>query len=196
MVAALATAGPVPAQVAPVADVVVNMRGVEIADVAEQISRITGRTLILDPTVKGVVNVTSAEPLTADGVWELFLSVLRVHGFAAVRSGRAWRIVPLPRRSATPAWRATSGQEVVTRLVRLRNVPAEEAARVLRPLVASFGSLESLASPNAIVVTDYAENVRRVERLAQALDGGGGAAFESIALTTRPRATWPPRSRA
>ena len=71
-----------------VADVVVNMRAVEIADVAEQISRITGRTLILDPGVKGTVNVTSAEPLTVDGVWELFQSVLRVHGFVAVKSGR------------------------------------------------------------------------------------------------------------
>ena len=84
---------PVAAQTQP-ADIVVNMRGVEIADVADQISRITGRTLILDPTVKGQVTVTSAEPLSPGGVWELFQSVLRANGFSAVRSGRAWRIVP------------------------------------------------------------------------------------------------------
>ncbi|WP_204268050.1 hypothetical protein, partial [Escherichia coli] len=69
-------------------DVVVNMRGVEISDVADQISRITGRTLILDPAVKGVVTVTSSTPLSPQGVWELFQSVLRANGFAAVRSGR------------------------------------------------------------------------------------------------------------
>ncbi len=79
---------------AQAADIVVNMRGVEIADVADQISRITGRTLILDPTVKGQVTVTSAEPLSPAGVWELFQSVLRANGFAAVRSGSAWRIIP------------------------------------------------------------------------------------------------------
>ena len=86
LIAASLAAMPVSAQsTAQPADVVVNMRGVEISDVAEQISRITGRTLILDPAVKGTVNVTSAEPLSVDGVWDLFQSVLRVHGFAAVR---------------------------------------------------------------------------------------------------------------
>ncbi|PTQ09847.1 type II secretion system protein GspD [Sphingomonas oleivorans] len=175
----------VPAQAqAPVADVVVNMRAVEIADVAEQISRITGRTLILDPGVKGVVNVTSAEPLSVDGVWDLFQSVLRVHGFAAVKSGRAWRIIPQASaiRDAGSGGGRLGGQDVVTRLIRLRNVPADAAARMFRPLVASFGNIESMPSPNAIVVTDFAENVRRIERLALSLDSGGGAAFDSISL--------------
>ena len=173
-----------PAAGAPAGDIIVNMRGVEIADVAEQISRITGRTLILDPGVKGVVNVTSAEPLSVAGVWDLFQSVLRVHGLAAVRSGRAWRIIPAASaiRDAGSGSARITGQEVVTRLIRLRNVPGEAAARVFRPLVAAFGTIESLPSPNAIVVTDYAENVRRIERLARPLDSGGGAVFDSITL--------------
>ena len=166
------------------ADVVINMRGVEIADVADQISRITGRTLILDPAVKGVVTVTSATPLTPAGVWELFQSVLRANGFSAVRSGRAWRIVPAAnavREGSVPS-RGASGQELVTRMIRLSNVPAAEAARVVRPLVATFGSVEPLAQPNAIVVTDYADNVRRVEAIARQLDGGGGSTFATIML--------------
>ncbi|HWL47064.1 MAG TPA: type II secretion system secretin GspD, partial [Sphingomonadaceae bacterium] len=179
------SAAPVAGQ-RPAGDIVVNMRGVEIADVAEQISRLTGRTLILDPNVKGVVTVTSAEPLTAAGVWDLFQSVLRVHGFAAVRSGRAWRIVPGASaiRDTGSAGGGLTGQEVTTRLIRLHNVPAEAAARVFRPIVAAFGTVEALSTPNAVVVTDYAENVRRIERLARALDSGGGSAFESISLKT------------
>lgn len=165
------------------ADVVVNMRAVEIADVAEQISRITGRTLILDPGVKGVVNVTSAEPLSVAGVWDLFQSVLRVHGFAAVKSGRAWRIIPQAAavRDVGSGGQLT-GQDLTTRMIRLQNVSGDQAARVFRPLVASFGSVEAMASPNAIIVTDYAENVRRIEGLARALDSGGGASFDSISL--------------
>jgi general secretion pathway protein D len=177
-------AAPPPAQDASAADVVVNMRGVEIADVADQISRITGRTLILDPAVKGVVTVTSATPLTPAGVWELFLSVLRANGFAAVRSGRAWRVVPAAnavREGGVPA-RGASGQELVTRMIRLSNVPAAEAARVVRPLIATFGSVEPLQQPNAIIVTDYADNVRRVEAIARQLDGGGGSTFATIPL--------------
>lgn len=165
-------------------DIVINMRGVEIADVADQISRITGRTLILDPSVKGVVTVTSATPLSPSGVWELFQSVLRANGFSAVRSGRAWRIVPAAnavRDGGVPS-RAAGGQELVTRMVRLANVPSADVARVVRPLVATFGSVEPLSSPNAIVITDYADNVRRVEAIARQLDGGSGATFATITL--------------
>ncbi len=167
------------------ADIVVNMRGVEIADVADQISRLTGRTLILDPAVKGTVTVTSATPLSPNGVWELFQSVLRANGFAAVRSGRAWRIVPqgnAVRDGGVPS-RGASGQELITRMIRLANVPAAEAARVVRPLVAAFGSVEPLAQPNAVVVTDYADNVRRIEGILRSLDGsGGGLTFATVQL--------------
>lgn len=165
-------------------DIVINMRGVEIADVADQISRITGRTLILDPAVKGVVTVTSATPLSPAGVWELFQSVLRANGFSAVRSGRAWRIVPAANavRDGGVPNRAAGGQELVTRMVRLANVPSADVARVIRPLVATFGSVEPLSSPNAIVITDYADNVRRVEAIARQLDGGSGATFATITL--------------
>lgn len=172
---------------APVAtqDVVINMRGADIKDVAEQVSRITGRTLVLDPQVQGQVNVVSAEPLSRNGVWELFLSVLRTSGFAAVRSGNVWRIVPqatVVQSGASETGAASSNQQIVTRLVRLRNLPSDQAVRALRPLVSSFGAIEALTEPNAVVVTDYAENIRRVQQLAASLDQGGGTAFDSIAL--------------
>jgi general secretion pathway protein D len=166
-------------------DVVINMRGADIKDVAEQVSRITGRTLVLDPQVQGQVNVVSAEPLSRNGVWELFLSVLRTSGFAAVRSGNVWRIVPqatVVQSGASETGAATSNQQIVTRLVRLRNLPSDQAVRALRPLVSSFGAIEALTEPNAVVVTDYAENIRRVQQLAATLDQGGGTAFDSIAL--------------
>jgi general secretion pathway protein D len=181
--AAFAQSAPAPAA-QDAGDVVINMRGVEIADVADQVSRITGRTLILDPAVKGPVTVTSATPLTPAGVWELFQSVLRANGFAAIRSGRAWRIVPAAnavREGVVPS-RGASGQQLVTRMVRLTNVPAADVARVVRPLVATFGSVEPLTTPNAVVVTDYADNVARIESIARQLDGSGGSTFATITL--------------
>ncbi|WP_136163427.1 type II secretion system secretin GspD [Sphingomonas flavalba] len=164
-------------------DVVVNMRDIDIADVAEQISRITGRTLILDPQVRGTVNVSSATPLSPEGVWDLFQSVLRAQGFAAIRSGRVWRIVGQAN-AARDGGIGTHGRgaEVVTRLIRLHSLAPDQAVRVFKPLVAQFGSVEALTSPNAIVVTDYADNVRRIQGLAAALDGGAGAEFQAITL--------------
>lgn len=179
----LAQTLPVPVVVPPPpADVVVNMRDVDIADVAQQISRITGRTIILDPAVKGTVNVASATPLSPAGVWELFVAVLRGQGFAVTRNGRAWRVLPQATAVREPANGAATGR-VITRMVRLRNVSPEAAARIFRPLVAAFGSIESVTNPNAIIVTDYADNVARVEGLARSLDGGGsGKGFDTITL--------------
>ncbi len=166
----------------PPADVVVNMRDVDIADVAQQISRITGRTIILDPAVKGTVNVASATPLSPSGVWELFVSVLRGQGFAVTRNGRAWRVLPQATAVREPANGAAAGR-VITRMVRLHNLSPEAAARIFRPLVAAFGSIESVTNPNAIVVTDYADNVARIEALARSLDGGGSSkGFDTITL--------------
>ncbi|MCA3699999.1 MAG: type II secretion system protein GspD, partial [Brevundimonas sp.] len=124
------------------------------------------RTLVLDPQVQGQVNVVSAQPLSRNGVWELFLSVLRTSGYAAVRSGSIWRIVPqasVVQSGASETGAASSTQQVVTRLVRLRNLPSDQAVRALRPLVSSFGAIEALTEPNAVVVTDYAENIARVQ---------------------------------
>ena len=73
---------------------VINLRGAEISVLAEQVSEITGRTLVLDPNLSGDVSVVSAEPLDEDGVWALFQSILQVRGFVAVQSGTAWQVVP------------------------------------------------------------------------------------------------------
>ncbi len=183
-------AAPLAAQDRPPAragEVIVNMRDVDIAQVAEQVSRLTGRTIILDPQVKGMVNVVSAEPLAPAAVWDLFRSVLKGYGFAAVRAGTAWRIVPQASAvqggaTAPTGPGAARPADVVTRVVPLRNLAADAAVRVFRPLVASFGSIEALAVPNAVVVTDYADNVRRIERLAEQLDGSGASGFDSLAL--------------
>jgi general secretion pathway protein D len=187
----LAPLPPMPPPVAAqsVRSVVVNLRNVELEQVAEQISRITGRTIVLDPNVGGRVSVVSSGRVSPAGAWELFRSVLRLQGYAAVRSGNVWRIVPQAQAvqsgSAGTANGTARGQEVVTRLIRLQTLPSAEAVRILRPLVASFGSIEASTRPNAVIVTDYAENVRRIERLARSLDGSGGGAvsFQSISLS-------------
>jgi len=174
-VAAPPQTGPSPAAV------IVNLRDIDIADVAQQVSRITGRTIILDPAVKGTVNVVSSRPLGPDGVWQLFESVLRGQGFAVVRNGRAWRVIAQADAARQPASGSASGQ-MITRMIRLDKVSPEAALRVLKPLVASFGSLEMTTNPNAIIVTDYADNVARIEGLAHALDHSQGAGFDTISL--------------
>ncbi len=163
---------------------IMNFRDASIRDVAEQVSAITGRTIILDPSVTGTVTVIAADPLSSDGVWELFQSALRVNGFTAVRSGDVWRAIPQANavQSAGLARGGGRSQDLVTRLIPLRNLSAESAQRVLRPLVNTSGSLEALANPNAIIVTDFADNVGRIVELARQIDSGQGADIATITL--------------
>jgi general secretion pathway protein D len=167
---------------------VMNLRDADLRVLAEQVSEITGRTLVLDPNVTGTVTVISSAPLDKDEVWELFQSVLGVQGFAALPSGNLWRIVPqaaVREGGVVPQGGAGVGAgrlDVVTRLVPLKNFPATTAVGALRPLVASFGYIEAVADTNTLVITDTAENVGRIERIARALDSGPGHEVYTIPI--------------
>ncbi len=152
----------------------INLRETDVTVLTEQIADITGRTLIVHPELSGDITVVSAEPLDADGAWELYQSILRARGFHAVQSGVIWQIVRLD--SARAAAQVEFGpieagsQDFVTRLVLLENLPATEAVRVLRPLVDASASIEALEDPNAILITDTGDGVARIMAIARALD--------------------------
>lgn len=154
---------------------VINLRATEITVLAEQVSEITGRTLVIDPALTGPVTVVSAEPLNQTEVWSLFQSILRVRGFVAIESGVIWEVIPADdarAKGGTLIGAAGAGdQDFVTRLLPLERLPAEEAVRVLRPLVAQNGYIEALTDPNAIIVTDTLANVKRIAEIAQTFDG-------------------------
>ena len=147
---------------------VMNLRSADIRALCEQVSEITQRTLIIDPAVTGEVTVISQEPLDEEGVWDLFQSVLRVQGFVAIRSGTIWRVIPQANMREAGVELSDEGGPVrrldmVTRLVQLDNFPATTAVDALRPLVASFGYIQSLPETNTLVITDNSENVNRIE---------------------------------
>ena len=179
LIAQLAAIAPLRAQEdAKPATFVINLRDADIRTLSEQVSEITGRTLVLDPNVSGIVTVISTEPLNVDGVWELYQSVLSVQGYAALPSGNLWRIVPqaaIREGGGIMENNAEVGRlDVITRLVQLKNFPATTAVGALRPLVASFGYIEAVVDTNTLVITDTAENVRRIEGIARALDADTG----------------------
>lgn len=162
---------------------VINLRDTALQAFSEKVAEITGRTIILDPAARGQVTVISAEPLDADGVWSLYQTALRGAGLAAVRLGNVWRVVPQAGFGGAARGPAGGGsQDFVTAMIPLQNLSSAEAQRVLRPLVANFGTLEALQQPNAIVIIDTSENVRRISDLLRDLDTRPARDIRSVRL--------------
>ena len=116
----------------------INLRNTDLREFITQVSEISGKSFVIDPRIKGNVTVISSTPLDEEGVYELFLSVLRVHGFAAVPAGNSTKIVQqvLAKQSGNPFdFEKVNSEEIITRVVPVTHAPAQELVKILRPLI-------------------------------------------------------------
>jgi general secretion pathway protein D len=155
--------------------ITVNFVNADIQSVIKTIGQWTGRNFILDPRVTGTVNIVSDRPVSKDMLFQILLSTLRVQGFAAVEDGGFVKIVPEAeaKTSAGPVGEQaarTPGDRIVTQVFILQNESAVQLVPVLRPLVTANNFIAAYPNNNAIVITDYAENVRRIQRIIQSID--------------------------
>ena len=135
----------------------------------------TGINFIVDPRVKATVNVVSPEPVDADKLYEIFLSVLEVHGYAAVQVGQLIKIVPssVGVQNAVPLVSEPSdtGDELVSQVIQLKTAASLQVVETLRPLVPESASLSAESTSNTIIVTDRAANIDKIIELITLLDG-------------------------
>ena len=155
--------------------VTLNFVNADIDAVVKAVGEITGRNFLVDPRVKGTVNIVSAQPVPRSLVYPTLLSALRMQGFAAVESDGITKIVPEAeaKTQAGPVARATvsaSGDRIVTQVIPLRYESAAQLVTVLRPLVTPNNVISAYIPNNAIIVTDYADNVKRIDRIVASLD--------------------------
>lgn len=164
-----------------------NLSDADINTLISTVSQITGKNFVVDPRVKGKVTVISSTPMTAKGIYRTFLSVLQVHGYAAVPSGQVIKIVPevnAKQEGGAPAGKATGvpGDEIVTRVVKVENVPAAQLVPILRPLVPQYGHLAAYPPSNALIISDRASNVRRIVNLVHHFDQGSNQRVTVVPL--------------
>ncbi|HET7843956.1 MAG TPA: secretin N-terminal domain-containing protein, partial [Xanthomonadales bacterium] len=163
-----------------------NLKDADIRVFIATVSEITGKSFIVDPTVEGKVNVVSSKPMTPDEVYDVFLSVLRVNGFAAVPSGSMVKILPeaiANQQGGVGSANLGGGPDaLVTKLLELKHVSAAEMVTLLRPIVPQGAVLQSHQGSNAILISDRAGNVQRIEQLISRIDQSSDAAIEVIPL--------------
>src|SRR5207248_8434225 len=155
--------------------VTLNFVNADIEAVVKAVAEMTGRNFVLDPRVKGVINIVSARPVPASLVYPTLLSALRLQGYAAVETDGITKIVPEAdaKQHASPVTVgpvAAGGDRLVTEVYALKNESAAQLVNVLRPLITPNNSIAAVPTGNALVITDYADNLRRIERIIASLD--------------------------
>jgi len=158
-----------------------NFQDAEIRSLIATVADVTGRNIVVDPAVSGRITVISSEPLQNGAVWDVFKSILAVHGFAVVESGSLARVVPADaaRFAASPD---AGADDFVVRLIALEHVPSDEVVPLLRSLVPSSAYLASHPGSNSVLVAARLASVRRLEQVIRRLDGATGEGPEVIAL--------------
>lgn len=167
-------------------DLVLNLRDADINGLIEIVSQETGINFIVDPRVRGQVNVVSGQAIRRDELYDLFLGVLKSQGFAAVRGSDGMvRIVPevQAKENEVAGLRGdTPGDEYITEVITVNNMDAAQLVRILRPLVPKGGHLAAAAASNSLVIADTAANVRRIQALIARMDRESTEDFEVLPL--------------
>ncbi|MFS0735838.1 type II secretion system secretin GspD [Sphingomonas sp. 1P06PA] len=149
---------------------VLNLRDADIRAFIQDASRVTGRTFVIDPRVQGKVSVVTDRPLSRTEYFEVFLSTLRANGLVAVPAGGgAFRIQPAEG-AAARGQVAQGSNAFATEVIRLSTIDATSAVETVRPLVSQGGSVTANRAGNAVVVADYADNIRRIRDLLNRID--------------------------
>ena len=164
-----------------------NLQDADIRAVINEISRETGKNFIVDPRVTGTVSVVSTTPLTSAEVYQVFLSILQVYGYAAVPSGKVIKIVPEVNAKilASPVVGQAfpgEGDQLVVRVVKLDYVSAAELVPILRPLISEWGEIAAYSPANTLIISGRAGNVARVANIVSRVDTPESNDVEMIPL--------------
>ncbi len=166
--------------------ITLNFKDADITAVINTVADLTGKTFIIDPRVKGMVNVVSDQPLSRDEVLGVFLSILEVQGFTTVTVGKAIKIVPNTQMRNTPQRvvdNVTSDRdEVITHVMPLQYVSAEELVPILRPLMDNNAHLAASPASNSLIFSDNASNIERMVAIVQRVDRNTEQEVEVIPL--------------
>lgn len=176
---------------AATAPVTLNFVNAEIDAVARTIATLTNRNVVVDPRVKGQINLTTEKPVSSAAAFNQFLSALRLQGFTVVESGGLYKVVPeadaklqggegtvlVPGESSKSA-----GNQIVTKIFTLNFENANNLVPILRPLISPNNTINVSTSTNALIITDYNENLSRIARIVAALDVANATDLEIVPL--------------
>ena len=170
--------------------ITLNFVNAEIESVARTLATLSNRNLVVDPRVKGTINLSTELPVSANEAWNQFLAALRLQGFAMVETKGLYKIVPEADaklqggnvQEIDKVGGGTGNGQIVTHIFKLNFEQANNLVPVLRPLISPNNTINVNPGNNSIVITDYADNLQRIGRIIATLDVSNASDVEVIQL--------------
>jgi general secretion pathway protein D len=169
--------------------VTLNFVNADIEAVARTLSALSGRNLVVDPRVKGVITLNADKPVTAQAAWNQFLAALRLQSYSVIEANGLYKIVPEAEAklqggvtTIVPSPNAPNSGQIMTQIFNLHHENANNLVSVLRPLISPNNTINVNPGTNSLVITDYAENLQRVGKIIASLDISNASDVEIITL--------------
>ncbi|MFA5984160.1 MAG: type II secretion system secretin GspD [Methylococcaceae bacterium] len=164
-----------------------NLKDVDIHTLIETVADATGKNFIVDPRITGNISVVTSTPMKAAQVYDVFLSILKVHGYSAIPNGKVIKIVPntnARQDGEDSELRANSanGDEQLTRIIQLRHVSSTLIVQTLQPLMPQYAFLAAVPDSNVVILSDTAANVNRLVEIIKQIDKTNDQRIEIINL--------------
>lgn len=153
-------------------EVLLNFQAADIQAVVKAMGQMTRRNFLLDPRVKGQVTIISAKPVSTAAAYQIFLSALKAQGFTAVEGIGHTRIIPTTdaKANADVTDSPSGGERMVTHVLIVQHNSASQMIALLRPLMSPTSQLSAFEPANALIITDYADNIQRMLRIVEKID--------------------------
>jgi len=167
-----------------------NMKDANIRVLIEAVSRITGKTFVLDPRINNQ-KITILSPgidLNKDEIYDVFLAALNMNQLAAIEDGPVIKITQdqLAKSEPVPVEGDEGGDSrggtLITRVIKVYNVDANQLTPVLRPLIRQTGHMAVYAQSNIIVIHDRSSNIDRLVKIIRQIDKESDVSMEIIPL--------------
>jgi general secretion pathway protein D len=164
-----------------------SFNNADVEAVISTVARATNRTIVVDPKVRGKISLNSSQALTPDQAIDSLSTALRMNGFALVNTAGGYRVVTeadakLQSSQTYTSTTGVTGDQIITRVFQLNFESAANVVAIIRPLVSPNNTINALPGNNSILVTDYASNIGRIEKIIQSVDNPTSTKVETIAL--------------
>ena len=160
----------------------INLRDADIRAFASDVAKITNKTIVLDPRIKGTVTVVSNQDLSIKETYAVFLSVLRVHGYVAIENNGVVKVMPESGGRQDFSSGRPDLDSLTTEVIRLNQANARNLTPLLKPLINKQGHIAAYEPTNTLIIADYVGNLTRIKNLLAELDKNPTDYFELVPL--------------